>query len=60
MSQACAQGRPDRTRITVVPICGDAIGGDDIMADTKNAFAAAMSRCSLNMTSTAMKPSMAE
>ena len=45
------QGRPNRPRITVVPVRGDPVGRD-ILADSKNAFAAAMSRCSRNITST--------
>jgi putative SOS response-associated peptidase YedK len=48
------QHRPDCTRIAVVAIRGhpvrDNIG--EVLADWKNAFAAAMSRCSLNITST--------
>jgi hypothetical protein len=54
MSHIGPQGRPDRAGITVMPVRGDPIGRDavTIFADTKNAFAAAMSRCSLNITST--------
>jgi hypothetical protein len=54
MPHTFAQGRPDRPWIAVVPIRGHPVGRNtgDILADSKNAFAAAMSRCSLNITST--------
>ena len=51
---AFTQLRPDRTRVAVVAIGGYPVRDNivTVLADWKNALAAAMSRCSLNITST--------
>ena len=48
---AFTQLRPDRPRVAVV-VTRSGITSVTVLADWKNAFAAAMSRCSLNITST--------
>ena len=54
MSYTGAQGRPDRAGTAVVPsvVTRSGVMPVTLLADTKNAFAAAILRCSLNITST--------